>query len=113
MGRFMRHLSDYMPFILKKENIARIEGDEVLIGNRSLYPFEKSFFRCRETEDVAWAIEKMVTQGGGPVRAAMQAMLLLAKRMDEGRLPRDPARFAQAKERLEKTRPTNTTMMAS
>ncbi|ADK82972.1 translation initiation factor eIF-2B alpha/beta/delta subunit family protein [Sediminispirochaeta smaragdinae] len=106
----MRHLSDYMPFILKKENIARIEGDEVLIGNRSLYPFEKSFFRCRETEDVAWAIEKMVTQGGGPVRAAMQAMLLLAKRMDEGRLPRDPARFAQAKERLEKTRPTNTTM---
>lgn len=105
-----KSLSDYLPFILKREHIARIEGEEILIGDRRVYPFEKRFYSCKSLEDVAVAIESMVTQGGGPVRAAMTAMLFLARRMESGREPAKAETIEAARKRLSSTRPTNTTM---
>lgn len=105
-----RKLDNYLPFILKSENIARIEEDAVLIGDRRTYPFKKEFVKCYSIEDIAVAIETMVTQGGGPTRVAMVAMLFLAGKADRGEITTDPDIFIEAKERLQITRPTNTTM---
>jgi len=105
-----RKLDPYLPFILKSTNIARIENNTLLIGDRRAYPFKKEFVACNSIEDVAVAIEKMVTQGGGPMRTAMIAMLFLAGKADRGEIKPDPDIFIKAKERLRNTRPTNTTM---
>ncbi|MCK5153491.1 MAG: eIF-2B alpha/beta/delta-like protein, partial [Spirochaetales bacterium] len=103
-------MDPYLPFILKSGNIARIEDKSVLIGDRRAYPFKKEFVACHSIEDVAVAIEKMVTQGGGPMRAAMVAMLFLAGKADRGEINPSADIFIKAKERLQITRPTNTTM---
>ncbi len=99
-----------MPFILQPDNIARIEEDKILIGDRRAYPLSQEFVSCSSVEDVAVAIETMVTQGGGPVRAAMIAMLFLAGQADRGEVKKTPETFIDAKKRLQRTRPTNTTM---
>ncbi len=99
-----------MPFILQPQNIARIEGDVILIGDRRAYPLSQEFVSCASVEDVAVAIETMVTQGGGPVRSAMIAMLFLAGQADRGEVRKAPETFIEAKKRLQITRPTNTTM---
>ncbi len=99
-----------MPFILQPQNIARIEGDVILIGDRRAYPLSQEFVSCASVEEVAVAIETMVTQGGGPVRAAMIAMLFLAGQADRGEVKKTPETFIEAKKRLQITRPTNTTM---
>ncbi len=106
----MKKLDDYMPFILQPQNIARIEDNVILIGDRRAYPLSKEFVSCSSVEDVAVAIESMVTQGGGPVRAAMIAMLFLAGKTDRGEVSRTPDTFINAKKRLQITRPTNTSM---
>jgi methylthioribose-1-phosphate isomerase len=103
-------MDDYLPFVLQHKNIARIENDEILIGDRRAYPFRKEFYRCAGVEEVAVAIEKMVTQGGGPVHAAMTAMLLLARRAEAGKIGKDKETFLKAADRLKRTRPTNTSM---
>ena len=59
-------LDQLLPFVLKRDNVARYEDGSVYIGDRRKYPFEKEFLRCDDVEDVARAIEDMVTQGGGP-----------------------------------------------
>src|SRR6056297_3938869 len=106
----MKQIDKYLPFVLQHENIARIEDDSLLIGDRRAYPFKKEFYRCEDLEDAAEAIEKMVTQGGGPVHVAMTAIKLLSARAEAGRSAKDAALFEQAKRRLQSTRPTNTTM---
>ena len=60
-------LDELLPFVLKRDNVARYEDGVVYIGDRRKYPFTKAFVRCAEVEDVARAIEDMVTQGGGTV----------------------------------------------
>ncbi|MCF6221157.1 MAG: S-methyl-5-thioribose-1-phosphate isomerase [Robiginitomaculum sp.] len=95
-----------LPHILKRENIARYEGGKVLIGNRKDYPFAKNFVTCHSVEDVAVAIETMVTQGVGPWVAAVYAVAMqsdLSK--DKPNMLED---LERAKTRLIKTRPTNT-----
>ncbi len=105
-----RKIDSYLPFILKSINIARIENNTILIGDRRAYPFKKEFVACHSIEEVAVAIETMVTQGGGPMRAAMVAMLFLAGKADRGEIKHSADIFIKAKERLQITRPTNTTM---
>ncbi len=106
----MKQFDDYLPFVLQHNNIARIEADTLLIGDRRAYPFKKEFYRCTSVEEAAEAIEMMVTQGGGPVHVAMTAIQLLAARAEAGKIPKRPDVFEQAKQRLQSTRPTNTTM---
>lgn len=103
-------LDDLLPFVLKRDNVARYEDGVVLIGDRRKYPFTKEFYRCEDVEDVARAIEMMVTQGGGPYVAALFAMVMAADKV-EGKPPTDVLEYLQkAQIRLKNTRPTNTAM---
>ncbi|PHR92358.1 MAG: eIF-2B alpha/beta/delta-like protein [Robiginitomaculum sp.] len=95
-----------LPHILKRANIARYEDGCVLIGNRSKYPFEKSFVRCGSVEDVAVAIETMITQGVGPWVAAVHAMAMRADQLKGKTGLVEELKIAKA--RLIQTRPTNT-----
>ncbi len=50
-----------LPFLLRPENIVRYEAGDVIVLDRRRYPFEMAFVRCRRYEEVARAIEDMVT----------------------------------------------------
>ena len=95
-----------LPHILKRNNIARYEDGKILIGNRKDYPFSKNFVTCKNVEDVAIAIETMVTQGVGPWVAAVHAMAMRADQL-KGRAD-IMDELEKAKDRLVRTRPTNT-----
>ncbi len=101
-------IESLLPHILRRENIARYEDGAVLIGDRSAYPFEKSFVRCDSVEEVAVAIETMVTQGVGPWVAAVHAMAMRADQLGGESAAQHYAGLLAAKERLIQTRPTNT-----
>jgi methylthioribose-1-phosphate isomerase len=85
-----------------------VEPDAVRILDRRVFPFERTWVVCRTVEDVAKAIEDMVTQSLGPLFAAAGGMTLAAREAD--RLPTARARreaLAEAGRRLVATRPTN------
>lgn len=84
-----------------------VEPDAVRILDRRVFPFQRTWVTCRTYEDVAVAIEQMVTQSSGPLFAAAGGMVLAAHEAD--RLPGDGRRTAleTAAERLRATRPTN------
>ncbi len=103
-------INDLLPFLLRKENVARYEDGCVVIGDRRKYPFERAFVRCGDVETVARAIEKMVTQGGGPSNAALYAMALTARQVTGQPVHRQREAFESARKRLVKTRPTNTAL---
>src|SRR3954451_17906626 len=77
-----------------------LEPDAVRILDRRVFPFERSWVTCRTYEDVAKAIEDMVTQSLGPPIAAAGGMVLAARAGDLESL-------AEAARRLIATRPTN------
>lgn len=99
-----------MPYVLKKRNIARIERERLVIGDRRAYPFERTFVACDSSADAVAAIKGMVTQGGGPLQVSLTAMEWLACRMERGDIPCSVASFAVAFDQLKSSRPTNTTM---
>lgn len=102
----LQEIEDLLPHTLKRENIATYDGRQVLIGNRKDYPFKKNMIACATVEDVALAIETMVTQGVGPWVAAVHAMAMQADlSKNKSSLVDD---LTIAKERLTITRPTNT-----
>ncbi len=103
-------INQLLPFLLRRENVARYEDGAVIIGDRRKYPFEKAFVRCPDVESVACAIEDMVTQGGGPGNAALYAMLLAARQAAGLPAEEQRARFEAARQRLVRTRPTNTAL---
>ncbi len=99
-----------LPFLLRRNNVARYEDGVVFIGDRRKYPFEKVFVRCPDVECVARAIEIMVTQGGGPSLAALYAMVMAARQV-EGKAKAEARDYLQkARLRLVNTRPTNTAL---
>jgi methylthioribose-1-phosphate isomerase len=69
-----------VPTILS-ENVL-IEPDAVRILDRRVFPFEKTWVTCRNHEEVAKAIEDMVTQSSGPLFAAAGGMTLAARDAD-------------------------------
>ncbi|MGY1809126.1 methylthioribose-1-phosphate isomerase [Blastococcus sp. SYSU D00669] len=77
-----------------------VEADAVRILDRRVFPFERVWVTCRSVEDVAKAIEDMVTQSLGPPFAAAGGMVLAAR---SGRLEA----VREAARRLVATRPTN------
>ncbi|MFD1115944.1 translation initiation factor eIF-2B alpha/beta/delta subunit family protein [Sphaerisporangium aureirubrum] len=85
----------------------RATGDAVEILDRRVYPFERRWVRCATVEDVAVAIEQMVTQSHGPLFATTAGMALAAREA-RGAGPGDAAeRLRAAGRRLVSTRPTN------
>jgi len=99
-----------LPFLLRRENVARYEDGAVLIGDRRKYPLEKVFVRCPDVESVARAIEEMVTQGGGPSIAAWYAMVLAAREAENLPPAERIPHLKRAQTRLVATRPTNTAL---
>lgn len=102
--------NDLLPFILRRENVARYEDGMVVICDRRKYPFEKTFVRCADVETVARAIEEMVTQGGGPSIAAWYAMVIAAREAESQKPGNRLEVLKQAEKRLVNTRPTNTAL---
>ncbi len=103
-------ITELLPFLLRPENIARYEDGSVYICDRRKYPFSREFVRCNSVEEVAMAIEQMVTQGGGPWMAAAQAMMLAACEVKGEAQQKVCAHLSGARDRLVVTRPTNTAM---
>jgi methylthioribose-1-phosphate isomerase len=80
-------------------------GVEIL--DRRVYPFERRWVHCATMEDVAVAIEQMVTQSSGPLFATTAGMTLAAREARNA-APGDAAgRLRAAGRRLIATRPTN------
>ncbi|MEU8363756.1 s-methyl-5-thioribose-1-phosphate isomerase [Nonomuraea sp. NPDC048882] len=85
----------------------RFAGDAVEILDRRVYPFEVRWVRCATSEDVALAIERMVTQSSGPLFAATAGMVLAAREARNEPPERAAERLRAAGARLVATRPTN------
>lgn len=95
-----------VPTIIK--NSVLIEDDAIRILDRRVFPFETTWVTCRNYEDVAEAIEDMVTQSSGPLFASAGGMTLAARAAD--RLPSLDERrryMTQAGRHLMATRRTN------
>ena len=84
-----------------------IEDDAVRILDRRVFPFEVTWVTCRTYEDVARAIEEMVTQSSGPFFAAAGGMVLAARAAEQSAPPEQLAQLEQAARRLIATRKTN------
>jgi methylthioribose-1-phosphate isomerase len=83
----------------------RLADDGVHILDRRVFPARREWVRCATVEDVARAIEDMVTQSSGPYFAALWGMVLAAR---EARGTKDPVAYLEAAgRRLIATRPTN------
>jgi methylthioribose-1-phosphate isomerase len=106
----LSEINQLLPFLLRRENVARYEDGAVIIGDRRNFPFEKNFVRCPDVESVARAIEDMVTQGGGPANAALYALAMIARQAASKPAAQQREAFETAVQRLIKTRPTNTAM---
>ncbi|MEU6721042.1 s-methyl-5-thioribose-1-phosphate isomerase [Nonomuraea sp. NPDC046802] len=85
----------------------RFAGDAVEILDRRVYPFEVRWVRCASSEDVAVAIERMVTQSSGPLFAATAGMVLGAREARHEPPDRAAERLRAVGARLVATRPTN------
>lgn len=86
-----------------------LEDDVVRILDRRVFPFERVWMECRTVDEVAWAIENMVTQSSGPWFAAAGGMALGARAAEQERST-DAERHAAIHEygkRLKATRKTN------
>ncbi|MBP2702472.1 hypothetical protein JOL79_01495 [Microbispora sp. RL4-1S] len=85
----------------------RLTPDGVEILDRRVYPFERRWVRCATSEDVAVAIERMVTQSHGPLFAATAGMVLAAREARGEPPGRAAERLRASGRRLVATRPTN------
>jgi methylthioribose-1-phosphate isomerase len=101
-------INQMLPWLLRRENVAIYQDGKVIIGDRRKYPFEKVFVSCATVEEIAKAIEDMVTQGGGPSIAAMYGMVLAARQCAGKSAEKQKEALEFARQRLTETRPTNT-----
>ncbi|TWP52669.1 s-methyl-5-thioribose-1-phosphate isomerase [Lentzea tibetensis] len=85
----------------------RLVEDGVLILDRRTFPFERSWVRCATVDEVAKAIEDMVTQSSGPYFATLYGMVLAARALEGRPFTEARAELARAGELLEATRRTN------
>jgi methylthioribose-1-phosphate isomerase len=106
----LSEINALLPFLLRRENVARYEDGAVVMCDRRKYPFEKVFHRCNDVESAARAIEDMVTQGGGPQYVGLYAMAMLAGQVAGQTVQKQREAFEAARQRLVLTRPTNTSM---
>jgi len=84
-----------------------LDDDGVNILDRRTFPFERTWVHCATTEEVARAIEEMVTQSSGPFFAAAGGMALAGREADRRAGAKRLEVVEQAAHRLVATRPTN------
>lgn len=85
----------------------RLTEDGVQILDRRVFPFEHRWLQATNVDDVAKAIEDMVTQSSGPYFAVLAGMVLAARETTGAEPEHARARLAAAGDRLIATRPTN------
>ncbi|WP_214415779.1 hypothetical protein [Sphaerisporangium fuscum] len=85
----------------------RLTRDAVEILDRRVYPFEVRWVRCATSEDVAVAVERMVTQSSGPLFAATAGLVLGAREARRDAPEAAAERLRAVGARLVATRPTN------
>jgi methylthioribose-1-phosphate isomerase len=85
----------------------RLTDDGVEILDRRVFPEQRVWVHCASVEDVAKAIEDMVTQSSGPYFAALWGMVLAARAASSLGPAEARARLDAAGERLIATRRTN------
>ncbi len=85
-----------------------LEAEAVRILDRRSFPLKTEYVDCRSHDDVAIAIEQMVTQSGGPYFAASAGFVLAARAAERlGTLELRREFLGAAADRLIRTRPTN------
>lgn len=85
-----------------------LDREGVHILDRRLFPFEVAVVSCTSHDEVAQAIEAMVTQSNGPFYAAGAGMVLAARHAEARLHPEGRAHYLHdAATRLIATRPTN------
>jgi methylthioribose-1-phosphate isomerase len=95
-----------MPTLTAKSIV--LDNEVVRILDRRVFPFKTEYVDCHDVEDVAVAIEEMVTQSGGPFFAASAGFVLASRKAEKLRSVEDRrALLASAAARLLRTRPTN------
>jgi len=95
-----------MPTLITKSVL--LEEETVRILDRRVFPLKTEYVDCRTYEDVAVAIEEMVTQSSGPFFAASAGFVLAARDAAKiGSVDDRRALLSRAAARLLKTRPTN------
>ncbi|HEV2778326.1 MAG TPA: methylthioribose-1-phosphate isomerase [Actinophytocola sp.] len=85
----------------------RLADDGVHILDRRVFPAERVWVRCRTVEDVARAVEDMVTQSSGPYFAVLWGMVLAAREAADLEPAAARAYLDRAAARLTATRRTN------
>ncbi|HEX6360398.1 methylthioribose-1-phosphate isomerase [Actinophytocola sp.] len=85
----------------------RLTDDGVEILDRRVFPAQRVWVRCGGVEDVAKAIEDMVTQSSGPYFAALWGMVLAAREASSLGPEEARAHLERAGARLIDTRRTN------
>ncbi len=95
-----------LPTLIAKSVL--LEDRMVRILDRRIFPFETKYVDCHDFEDVAVAIEQMVTQSGGPFFAASAGFVLAARRAETLRTVEERENLLSlAAQRLVRTRATN------
>ncbi|MGW2520699.1 s-methyl-5-thioribose-1-phosphate isomerase [Streptomyces sp. NPDC001617] len=92
-----------MTTLIEQNVLIGATGVDIL--DRRCFPFERRWVHCTNHEDVAVAIEDMVTQSSGPYFAAGAGLVLAGREADRAGTGLDHVRTAAA--RLIATRPTN------
>jgi methylthioribose-1-phosphate isomerase len=85
----------------------RLAEDGVHLLDRRIFPFQRRWVHARDVEEVATAIEDMVTQSCGPYFAALWGMVLAARAAADDDAGTARQRLHDAARRLIATRPTN------
>ncbi|MFJ8963071.1 s-methyl-5-thioribose-1-phosphate isomerase [Lentzea sp. NPDC102401] len=85
----------------------KLTENGVLILDRRQFPFERNWVLCRTAEEVARAIEDMVTQSSGPYFAVLFALVLKARTLEGLPFENARAQLAETARMLENTRRTN------
>lgn len=85
----------------------RLDDDGVHVLDRRVFPFEHRWVHARTVEEVARAIEEMVTQSSGPYFAVLWGLVLAARETEDQAPETARTRIGEAAARLIATRPTN------
>ena len=68
-------IDDLLPSILRHENVSRVSDEGIYILDRRFLPFERKEVFCPTWRECVSAIKNMVTQGGGPLEVALNAII--------------------------------------
>jgi len=104
---------DGLAFLLRRENIAWYQDDVVRILDRRVYPGKVEIVLCKDYNEVAQAIADMVTQGGGPWLAALQAMVMTAYQVEDQPGEQATATLREAADAVTHARPTTSERMVA